>query len=326
MSTQEETVLSVENLQVAFRDGGDITPVLRGVSYRLPKGQVLAVVGESGCGKTVHALSLLNLLPPGGQITGGHIYLDGQDLLALPPEALRRLRGAKISMIFQDPMTSLNPIRTVGKQLVETILAHENISKLRARARAVSLLKKVGIENARQRMNEYPFQFSGGQRQRIMIALALCLHPQVLIADEPTTALDVTIQAQILRLIKKLQRQSGMSAVFITHNLAIVAEVADEVMVLYGGCCVEKAPAAELFARPLHPYTQGLLHSLVSLKKKVEVLPAIEGYPPAPGEPKTGCPFAPRCPHAFEKCRLQMPPLTQENGREVRCWLRGTHA
>ncbi len=326
MGTREETVLSVENLQVAFRNGGETTPVLRGISYRLLKGQVLAVVGESGCGKTVHALSLLNLLPPGGQITGGHIYLDGQDLPALPPETLRRLRGAKISMIFQDPMTSLNPIRTVGKQLVETLLAHENISKLRARARAVSLLKKVGIENARQRMNEYPFQFSGGQRQRIMIAMALCLRPQVLIADEPTTALDVTIQAQILRLIKKLQRQSGMSAVFITHNLAIVAEVADEVLVLYGGCCVEKAPAPVLFANPLHPYTQGLLHSLVSLKKKLDVLPAIEGYPPAPGKPETGCPFAPRCPHAFEKCRQQMPPLTQENGHEVRCWLRRTHA
>lgn len=321
MNAREETVLGVEDLRVSFRGAEGTTQVLRGLSYRLQKGKVLAVVGESGCGKTVHALSLLRLLPPGAEITGGRVEYGGQNLLDLPEEALRKLRGAKISMIFQDPMTSLNPILTVGTQLCETILAHMSCSKLEAKARAVRLLKKVGIENARKRLDEYPFQFSGGQRQRIMIAMALCLSPDVLIADEPTTALDVTIQAQILKLIKELQRQSGMAAVFITHNLAIVADVADEVLVLYGGYCVEKASSRELFENPLHPYTRGLLHSLVSLKHKEERLSAIEGYPPAPGTPKTGCPFAPRCPRAWGKCRAELPPLFIRGGREARCWL-----
>lgn len=321
MDTREDAVLSVEDLRVSFRSAEGATPVLRGLSYRLQKGKVLAVVGESGCGKTVHAMSLLRLLPPGGEITGGRVFYGGKNVFSLGPEELRRLRGAKISMIFQDPMTSLNPILTVGSQITETILAHCRCSKLHAKARAVRLLKKVGIENARKRMDEYPFQFSGGQRQRIMIAMALCLSPDVLIADEPTTALDVTIQAQILKLIKDLQKQSGMAAVFITHNLAIVADVADEVLVLYGGLCVEKAGAHELFATPLHPYTRGLLHSLVSLKTKEERLNAIEGYPPAPGTPKNGCPFAPRCPHAWDKCRAQLPPLFKRGGQEARCWL-----
>lgn len=321
MNAREEAVLGVEDLRVSFRSAEGTTEVLRGLSYRLQKGKVLAVVGESGCGKTVHALSLLRLLPPGGEITGGRVMFGGRDVLSLSDEELRKMRGAKISMIFQDPMTSLNPIRTIGSQITETILAHTSCSKLQAAARAVRLLKKVGIENARKRLEEYPFQFSGGQRQRIMIAMALCLNPDVLIADEPTTALDVTIQAQILKLMKTLQRQSGMASVFITHNLAIVADVADDVLVLYGGHCVEKAGAEELFEKPLHPYTRGLLQSLVSLKKKEERLPAIEGYPPAPGEPKTGCPFAPRCPHAWDKCRAQLPPLFDLGGREARCWL-----
>ncbi len=321
MNAREEIVLSVEDLRVAFQNEEGLSPVLRGLSYRLQKGKVLAVVGESGCGKTVHALSLLKLLPPGAKITGGRVTFNGQNIFSLPPEPLRKLRGSKISMIFQDPMTSLNPILTVGTQLCETILAHTDCTKLQAKARAVRLLKKVGIENARERLEEYPFQFSGGQRQRIMIAMALCLNPDVLIADEPTTALDVTIQAQILKLIKKLQTQSGMAAVFITHNLAIVADVADEVLVLYGGVCVEKATAREVFENPLHPYTQGLLQSLVSLKKKTEHLPAIEGYPPVPGTLEKGCPFAPRCPRACDKCRAEMPPLFEQNGHEVRCWL-----
>lgn len=321
MNAREDTVLSVEDLHTAFEKEGVRTEVLRGLSYRLQKGKVLAVVGESGCGKSVHALSLLNLLPPGGVITGGKVLFDGQDVLTLPPAQLRKLRGAKLAMIFQDPMTSLNPIRTVGAQIMETILAHEPVSKLHARAMAVRWLKKVGIKNARKRLDEYPFQFSGGQRQRIMIAMALCLQPDVLIADEPTTALDVTIQAQILTLIKQLQRQSGMSAVFITHNLAIVADIADEVLVLYGGRCVEKAAVEELFSSPLHPYTQGLLRSLVSLKEQKERLPAIEGVPPAPGEPKSGCPFAPRCPHAWDKCRAELPPLFKRGEHEARCWL-----
>lgn len=322
MNACEEPILRVENLQVSVGPAASPTEVVRGLSYILPKGKVLAVVGESGCGKTMHALSVLRILPPGARVSGGRILYNGQDILALPPEQLRQLRGSKIAMIFQDPMTSLNPIRTVGKQLTETILAHEKCSRLRARARAIHLLKKVGIDGAALRMNEYPFQFSGGQRQRIMIAMALCLRPDVLIADEPTTALDVTIQAQILKLIKKLQKQHDLSVIFITHNLALVSEVADEVLVLYGGYCMEKAAAADLFARPLHPYTQGLLGSLVPLSGAIpERLPAIEGYPPAPGMPKEGCPFAPRCRHTTDKCHTHLPPLFQQGTQQVRCWL-----
>lgn len=321
MNACENIVLEVQDLKVAFQTELGTAEVLHGLSYKLEKGKVLAVVGESGCGKTVHALSLLNLLPSGGKITSGHIYYKNKDILALSQEKLRRLRGNKISMIFQDPMTSLNPIRTVGKQLTETILAHRHCSLLRAQAIAVRLLKKVGITGARERMKEYPFQFSGGQRQRIMIAMALCLHPDILIADEPTTALDVTVQAQILKLMKSLQSQNHMAAVFITHNLAIVADVADEVLVLYGGYCVEKATAEELFARPLHPYTQGLLRSLVSVSQKQDKLPAIEGYPPAAGQQLKGCPFAPRCPKVCAKCHESLPPLFTQNSHEVRCWL-----
>ncbi len=322
MNTSAENILSVENLQVSVGPTAASTQVVRGLSYTLPKGKVLAVVGESGCGKTMHALSLLRILPPGVRVSGGRILYRGKDLLCLPYEELRQLRGAKIAMIFQDPMTSLNPIRSIGKQLTETILAHRKVSKLRAQAIAIRLLKKVGIPDARKRMKEYPFQFSGGQRQRIMIAMALCLRPDVLVADEPTTALDVTIQAQILKLIKQLQTQHKMSAIFITHNLALVADVADEVLVLYGGYCMEKAATADLFARPLHPYTQGLLGSLVKLEgPRPAHLPAIEGYPPLPGSLGLGCPFALRCPHATDRCRTQLPPLFNHNGHEVRCWL-----
>ncbi len=321
MNAREDSVLQLDNLQVSLITFNGSVAVVNGLSYTLQPGKVLAVVGESGCGKTMHALSILRILPPGVQVSGGKILYKGQDVLTLPSEALRQLRGNRIAMIFQDPMTSLNPIRSVGKQLTETILAHQTCSKLRAQATAIRLLKKVGIPDARKRMKEFPFQFSGGQRQRIMIAMALCLRPDVLIADEPTTALDVTIQAQILRLIKQLQTQSRMAAIFITHNLALVADVADEVLVLYGGYCVEKAPVEELFARPLHPYTQGLLGSLVSLARKEKGrLPAIVGYPPVPGALQTGCPFAPRCPLATEKCRTQLPVLTNRNGHEVRCW------
>lgn len=322
MNACEESVLQIENLKVSVGPAAPVE-VVRGLSYTLPKGKVLAVVGESGCGKTLHALSILRILPPGVRITGGKILYQGQDILSLPAEKLRQLRGAKIAMIFQDPMTSLNPIRTIGKQLTETILAHRSCSKLRAQATAIRLFKKVGITDARKRMKEYPFQFSGGQRQRIMIAMALCLQPDILIADEPTTALDVTIQAQILKLIKKLQTQSKMAAIFITHNLALVADVADEVLVLYGGYCMERAAVNDLFASPLHPYTQGLLGSLVSLTQdRGAQLPAIEGYPPLPGSTLKGCPFAPRCPHATPKCRASLPPLFKQAGHEVRCWLR----
>lgn len=314
-------VLDVRDLRVDFTVDKRTVPVLRGLSYSLKKGRVLAVVGESGSGKTVHALSLLKLLPPTAHIAGGEIIFNGENLLSLSSSALRAVRGSQISMIFQDPSASLNPVLTVGEQLTETLRAHRKISRTAARQEAAKLLLRVGIADAEKRLDEYPFQFSGGMCQRVMIAMALALSPDILIADEPTTALDVTIQAQILGLVKELQAASGMAVIFITHNLALAAQIADDVLVLYAGLCMEKAPAKDLFARPLHPYTQGLLSSLASLNETREELPAIPGNPPVPGESGPGCPFAPRCNRAFEKCRACLPPLFEKDGRQVRCWL-----
>lgn len=321
MSLSADTLLEVRNLQVSFITDEGAVPVVRGLDYTLSKGRVLAVVGESGSGKTVHALSLLGLLPPGARIAGGEVLFKGENLLTLSSRALRAVRGDRISLIFQDPSASLNPVLTVGEHLAETICAHRAVSRVQARAEAARLLARVGIAEAEKRLDEYPFQFSGGMCQRVMIAMALALSPDVLIADEPTTALDVTVQAQILGLMKALQRSSGMAVVFITHNLALAAQIADDVLVLYAGLCMEKAPAKDLFARPLHPYTQGLLASLVSLDETRETLPAIAGNPPVPGETGPGCPFAPRCPRAFDKCRNCLPPLFEREGRQVRCWL-----
>lgn len=322
MTQPDEPILEVRDLKIEFSTEEGLLPVLHGLSYTLPKGRVLAVVGESGSGKTVHALSILRLLPPTARISGGEIRYKGKNLATLSRAELRKIRGNKISMIFQDPAASLNPVLTIGEQLTETLLAHRKMSKEAARTRAAELLEKVGIADAEKRLREYPFQFSGGMCQRVMIAMALALEPDVLVADEPTTALDVTVQAQILKLIKQLQRQSGMSAVFITHNLAVVAGIADDVLVLYAGQCMEQAPAAELFARPLHPYTQGLLSSLAPVHEKVDILPVIKGHPPVPGQLPKGCSFAPRCPYATDKCRQERPPLFEENGRFTRCWLR----
>ena len=314
-------ILQVEDLRLRFTTELGNVPVLRGLSYTLEKGKILAVVGESGSGKTVQALSVLNLLPPNAYIDGGKINYQGKNLLTLKPAALRKIRGRQIAMIFQDPASSLNPVLTVGEQLCETLHAHQKISKSAARKKAATLLTQVGIADAHTRLNEYPFQFSGGMCQRVMIAMALALNPDILIADEPTTALDVTIQAQILKLIKDLQRQNGMSVIFITHNLAVAAQVADEVLVLYAGQCMEQAPANVLFKNPLHPYTQGLLGSLARVDKKEEKLAAIAGNPPRPGEVIKGCPFAPRCPRAFQKCFAVCPPLYKQNNRQTRCFL-----
>ncbi len=322
MTRPDEPILKVRDLRLEFASEEGPLPVLHGLSYTLPKGRVLAVVGESGSGKTVHALSILRLLPPNARMSGGEVRYKGKNLATLSREELRKIRGNKISMIFQDPAASLNPVLTVGEQLTETLLAHRKMSKSAARAKAAKLLEKVGIAEAEKRLNEYPFQFSGGMCQRVMIAMALALEPDVLVADEPTTALDVTVQAQILHLIKQLQKESGMSAVFITHNLAVVAGIADDVLVLYAGMCMEYAPASQLFEHPLHPYTQGLLNSLAPVHEKVDILPVITGHPPVPGKLPPGCPFAPRCPFVTEKCRQACPPLFEENGRRTRCWLR----
>ncbi len=316
-----EPILRVENLSLSFLTENGTVPVLHNLSYHLPKGKVLAVVGESGSGKTVQALSILKLLAPNARVSGGKIIYGGKNLLACKEKALRKVRGSKIAMIFQDPGSSLNPVLTIGEQLTETLRAHRKISKAAARKKAADLLTQVGIADAEKRLNEYPFQFSGGMCQRVMIAMALALNPDILIADEPTTALDVTIQAQILKLMKELQRQNEMSVIFITHNLAVAAQIADEVLVLYAGQCMEHAPAQELFARPLHPYTQGLLGSLASVHKKERRLPAIAGTPPRPGEIVKGCPFAPRCTKATEKCFETCPPLFTQGERQTRCYL-----
>lgn len=317
----QEPILQIEDLYVTFHTDLGTTTAVRGLSYNLPKGKVLAVVGESGSGKTVQALSILNLLPPMARIDGGKILYQGKSLLNVKDVALRKIRGRKIAMIFQDPGSSLNPVLTIGEQLCEALRTHQNMTKQTARTRVAELLTQVGIQNAEKRLDEYPFQFSGGMCQRVMIAMALALHPDILIADEPTTALDVTVQAQILKLIKDLQRQHEMSVIFITHNLAVAAQVADEVLVLYAGQCMEQAPAAALFKHPLHPYTQGLLNSLASVHKKVEKLPAIAGNPPRPGEVLPGCPFAPRCPKALKKCFESCPPVYEKDTRRTRCFL-----
>lgn len=321
---REAPVLQVKDLQVSFTVDKKPVPVVRGLSYSLPAGKVLAVVGESGSGKTVHALSILRLLPPGAQISGGEVLYNGQAISRYTDKELQQIRGQKISMIFQDPAASLNPVLTIGEQLTETLLAHKKITKSQARQEAAALLEKVGITDAQKRLDEYPFQFSGGMCQRVMIAMALALSPDILIADEPTTALDVTIQAQIVRLIKQLEQQAHMAVIFITHNLALASQVADEILVLYGGLCMEQAPAGELFAKPLHPYTQGLLSSLASINTRPEHLPAIAGQPPVAGEVFTGCPFAPRCPHVTDKCRQSLPPLREIGTRKVRCFWEST--
>ncbi len=319
----ENPLLQVNNLQVTFTMDKKPVPVVRSLSYTLTAGRVLAVVGESGSGKTVHALSMLRLLPPGAQISSGEVLYKGKNLCHCGEADLQRIRGQQISMIFQDPMSSLNPVLTIGEQLTETLRAHRRLSKQAARQEAAALLEKVGIAQAQKRLDEYPFQFSGGMCQRVMIAMALALSPDILIADEPTTALDVTIQAQIMRLIKQLQQQARMAVIFITHNLALASQVADDVLVLYSGLCMEQAPAADLFTRPLHPYTQGLLGSLTSMQTRPERLPAIAGQPPVAGEQFTGCPFAPRCPHATDRCRQALPPLREIGPRRVRCCWEG---
>lgn len=321
---REAPVLQVKDLQVSFTVDKKPVPVVRGLSYSLPAGKVLAVVGESGSGKTVHALSILRLLPPGAYISGGEVLYKGKDVSACREKELQHVRGQQISMIFQDPAASLNPVLTIGEQLTETLLAHKKITKLQARQEAALLLEKVGITDAQKRLDEYPFQFSGGMCQRVMIAMALALSPDILIADEPTTALDVTIQAQIVRLIKQLQQQAHMTVIFITHNLALASQVADEILVLYGGLCMEQAPADELFAKPLHPYTQGLLASLASINTRPGRLPAIPGQPPVAGENFAGCPFSPRCPHVTDKCRQALPPLREIGARKVRCFWEST--
>jgi peptide/nickel transport system ATP-binding protein len=303
-----DVVLSVDGLATEFAGDDGTVRVVDGVSFDVRAGETLGIVGESGCGKSVTALSIMGLLPkPAGRVVAGRVLLDGRDLAALPPEAMHAIRGRRISMIFQEPMTALNPVQRIGQQLVETLRLHADVGdRASARRRAVDLLAEVGIPAPDRRFDEYPHQLSGGMRQRVLIAIALACSPDVLIADEPTTALDVTIQAQILALIERLQAQRGMAVIFITHDLGVIAEIADEVVVMYAGKVVERAPVAALFARPLHPYTRALLESMPQLQTHAKSrLPVIKGMVPSPNALPRGCRFANRCRYATGECELE---------------------
>lgn len=324
---QFEKILEVKNLQTSFfTDRGEIKAV-ENINFNLYKGKTVGIVGESGCGKSVTSLSIMRLIPnPPGKIMGGEILYKGKDLLKVNMEEMRKIRGNEISMIFQEPMTSLNPVFTIGNQLVEAILLHQDLSKGEAINKAVEMLKLVGIPAPEKRVKDYPHQLSGGMRQRVMIAMALSCNPQILIADEPTTALDVTIQAQILDLLRDLQQKVGLSLMLITHDLGVVAEMAHEVVVMYAGKVVERAPVKEIFASPKHPYTQGLLNSIPVLNKdptgkvKKTRLEPIPGIVPSLLDLPKGCRFQERCKYVVDACRGVEPELrTLPGGREVRC-------
>jgi oligopeptide/dipeptide ABC transporter ATP-binding protein len=321
VSSPADTLLAVENLVVTFPGVRPSTPV-DGVSFTIGRGETLALVGESGCGKSLTSLALLRLIPHPGRIEAqSRILFGGVNLLELEEKALRDIRGRRIGMVFQDPMTSLNPVFTVGDQVAEGIRVHFPVSRKEAADRAVALLTEVGISDAASRARDYPHQMSGGMRQRVMIAMALACEPELLIADEPTTALDVTVQAQILEILDELRRARGMSVLLITHDLGIVAGRADRVAVMYAGQIVEEARTAQLFARPSHPYTQGLLASVPRLTGPRTRLTPIGGSVPTPDAWPSGCRFRPRCPKAFEKSELPPPPLDIEAGHWMRCWL-----
>jgi oligopeptide/dipeptide ABC transporter ATP-binding protein len=316
-------VLEVANLRVSFPGTGHsrFYPV-DGVSFSLERGEMLALVGESGCGKSLTSLALLQLIPPPGRIESGSVIrLGDTDVLALRGEALRRIRGRRIGMIFQDPMTSLNPVFTVGAQIVEGILAHFKMPSAEARERALQLLQEVGIPDPVQRLKAYPHQLSGGMRQRVMIAIALAAEPEILVADEPTTALDVTVQAQILEVLDSLRARRGMAVLLITHDLGIVAGRADRVAVMYAGQIVEEAATPRLFANPSHPYTQGLFASVPRITGPLRRLNPIRGSVPAPAAWPTGCRFRPRCPQAFDRSETEPPLIPIEPEHRMRCWL-----
>ena len=316
-------ILDVRALETVFRVRDGQVHAVNGVSFSIREGELLGVVGESGSGKSVTMMSLMGLLPsPPAMVTGGEVLFQGRDVLKMSDQEMRALRGGEIGFVFQDPMTSLNPVFTVGFQIMEPLRIHLGLSKARARERAAELLALVGIPSAADRLNDYPHQFSGGMRQRVMIAIALACDPKVLIADEPTTALDVTIQAQILDLVQKLRTELGMGVIWITHDLGVVAGIADRVMVMYGGQVAEQAPVAELFARPQHPYTRALMQTLPDLGgARKDRLLTIAGQPPILRAKPTSCPFAPRCAHAHQKCLEANPQVADRGARhEVACW------
>ena len=319
-------ILDVKGLKTVFRTRGGEVHAVNSVDFDLRPGELLGVVGESGSGKSVTMMSLLRLLPsPPAEMRDGTVMFDSQDLLKISPEELRKVRGSKIGFIFQDPMTSLNPVYTIGFQLAEPLRAHLGMSKAQARARSIELLQLVGIPDAERRLKDYPHQFSGGMRQRVMIAIALACDPQVLIADEPTTALDVTIQAQIIELVKELRHKLGMAIIWITHDLGVIAGIADRVMVMYAGQVVEEGPVNEIFQDPQHPYTQALLKTVPAVRgPREEKLQVIEGQPPILHDAPVACSFRNRCQYAFDRCAQENPALTDVSapGHRAACFLR----
>ena len=314
-------LLNIAGLRTVFRTHGGEIAAVDGVDLSVPRGRTLGIVGESGCGKSVLSLSVMRLVAHPGRVAAGSVTLDGRDLLTLSKAEMRDVRGSQVAMIFQEPMTSLNPVHTVGFQITEAMRAHDSrASNADLRDRAIEALKRVRIPAPERRFDEYPHQLSGGMRQRVMIAMALACQPKLLIADEPTTALDVTVQAQILDLLRDLQQETGMSIILITHDLGVVAEMADEVAVMYAGRVVERAPAAALFADPMHPYTLGLLGSVPRLDEERETLLAIEGRVPPPFALPKGCRFHPRCPFATQDCKTEQPPLRLvADGHQAAC-------
>jgi oligopeptide transport system ATP-binding protein len=318
-------LLNLKGLETRFRTREGTVHAVNGVSFSLKEGETLGIVGESGCGKTVSVMSMLRLIPmPPGEITGGQAMYQGKDLLKMTDEEIRHVRGAQISMVFQDPMTSFNPVLTIGRQVSEPLEVHMGMTPKQAEDRVVETLELVGIPNARDRLKDYPHQFSGGMRQRVMIAMALTCTPQILIADEPTTALDVTIQAQIIDLVKKLRDDLGMAIIWITHDLGVIAGLAHRMNVMYAGYIIEEAGVKDLYASPEHPYTLGLLGSLPRLdaERVTERLVSIEGLPPVLYENPSYCPFAPRCKYQIERCLHENPALMPVGaGHNVACWV-----
>ena len=316
-----QSVLEVRNLRVDFSTRRGVLTAVDDVSFEIAPGEVLGVVGESGAGKSLTGAAIIGLLEPPGRIAAGQILLEGERIDDLPPAVMRKIRGRKIGAIFQDPLTSLNPLYTIGRQLVETILTHLDVTSEQARERAIRLLEEVGIPAARERIDHYPHQFSGGMRQRVVIALALAAEPRVIVADEPTTALDVSIQAQIIALLKRLCREHGTAVMLITHDMGVIAETADRVAVMYAGRIVEVGPVNDVIHRPLHPYTRGLMGSIPEFDVERERLVQIDGAMPRLDAIPSGCAFNPRCALAIERCRSVRPEPVSAGGSKVACWL-----
>ncbi|MFT4416704.1 ABC transporter ATP-binding protein [Fredinandcohnia humi] len=319
-----EKIIEIIGLRTSFfTDEGEI-PAVDNVDFHIHEGEILGVVGESGCGKSVTSLSIMGLVPkPPGKVVGGEILLNGQNLVKLPEKKMRQIRGNEVAMIFQEPMTSLNPLFTIGHQLIEGIKIHTKLDKKKSREKAIEIMKRVGLPRTEELLDEYPHQLSGGMRQRVMIAMAMACNPKVLIADEPTTALDVTIQSQILKLMKQLNEEMNTAIMLITHDLGVVAQICERVVVMYAGKIVEEGEVQAIFKNPKHPYTEGLIKSVPDIRTKTERLYSIPGNVPKPGSIKQGCRFAERCEYAFDRCFVENPELypVDDNGHRVRCFL-----